>query len=125
MARGHFTFDDSELRQLLKKCTAKTVYRELANDVLYDLRDDIASYTHVDTGQMQASWEVTPLKMRDGGYAVFGEITNDAQKPWQHEPYPSYELARGGDHDAIALGLGSQQSKLNATLVDALEGLLR
>ena len=63
--------------------------------------------------------------MRDGGYAVFGEVTNDAQKHWHKEPYPSYEIARGGNHDAVALGINAQEQKLNSSISDVLEGLLR
>lgn len=125
MARIKVTYDDSELRELLKNARDKKVYRQLANDVLYSLRDDIASYTHVDTGEMKASWEVTPLKMRDSGYAVFGEVTNDAQKHWHKEPYPSYEIARGGSHNAVDLGINAQEQKLNSSISDVLEGLLR
>lgn len=125
MARIKVTYDDSELRELLKNARDKKVYRQLANDVLYSLRDDIASYTHVDTGEMKASWEVTPLKMRDSGYAVFGEVTNDAQKHWHKEPYPSYEIARGGSHNAVDLGINAQEQKLNSSISDVLEGLLK
>ena len=125
MARIKVTYDDSELRELLKNARDKKVYRQLANDVLYSLRDDIASYTHVDTGEMKASWEVTPLKMRDSGYAVFGEVTNDAQKYWHKEPYPSYEIARGGSHNAVDLGINAQEQKLNSSISDVLEGLLK
>ena len=125
MARIKVTYDDSELRELLKNAQDKKVYRQLANDVLYSLRDDIASYTHVDTGEMKASWEVTPLKMRDSGYAVFGEVTNDAQKHWHKEPYPSYEIARGGSHDAISLGVNAVESRLGYKMIELLEGLLR
>ena len=125
MARIKVTYDDSELRELLKNARDKKVYRQLANDVLYSLRDDIASYTHVDTGEMKASWEVTPLKMRDSGYAVFGEVTNDAQKHWHKEPYPSYEIARGGSHNAVELGINAQEQKLNSSISDVLEGLLK
>ena len=125
MARIKVTYDDSELRELLKNARDKKVYRQLANDVLYSLRDDIASYTHVDTGEMKASWEVTPLKMRDSGYVVFGEVTNDAQKHWHKEPYPSYEIARGGSHNAVDLGINAQEQKLNSSISDVLEGLLR
>lgn len=125
MARIKITYDDSELRELLKNAQEKKVYRQLANDVLYSLRDDIASYTHVDTGEMKASWEVTPLKMRDSGYAVFGEVTNDAQKHWHKEPYPSYEIARGGSHNAVDLGINAQEQKLNSSISDVLEGLLK
>ncbi|MGM9544118.1 MAG: hypothetical protein ACI3T9_03975 [Romboutsia timonensis] len=126
MAGVKFTVDDSELRGLLANLKgAKKEYRELANDVLQDLKEDIASYTHVDTGQMKASWETSPLKMRDGGYAIFGEVYNEAQKPWHTEPYPSYEIARGGSHDAISLGVSSVENKLNGKLMDVLEGLLR
>lgn len=125
MARVKVTYDDSELRELLKNAQDKKVYRQLANDVLYSLRDDIASYTHVDTGEMKASWEVTPLKMRDSGYSVFGEVTNDAQKHWHKEPYPSYEIARGGSHNAVDLGINAQEQKLNSSISDVLEGLLR
>ena len=125
MARIKVTYDDSELRELLKNAQDKKVYRQLANHVLYSLRDDIASYTHVDTGEMKASWEVTPLKMRDSGYAVFGEVTNDAQKHWHKEPYPSYEIARGGSHNAVDLGINAQEQKLNSSISDVLEGLLK
>ena len=125
MARIKVTYDDSELRELLKNARDKKVYRQLANDVLYSLRDDIASYTHVDTGEMKASWEVTPLKMRDSGYAVFGEVTNDAQKHWHKEPYPSYEIARGGSHNAVDLGINAQEQKLNSSISDVLEGFLK
>lgn len=125
MARVKVTYDDSELRELLRNAQDKKVYRQLANDVLYSLRDDIASFTHVDTGEMKASWEVTPLKMRDGGYAIFGEVTNDAQKSWHKEPYPSYEIARGGDHDAVSLGINAQEQKLNSSISDVLEALLK
>lgn len=126
MAGVKFTVDDSELRSLLANLNgAKREYRQLANEVLQDLKEDIASYTHVDTGQMKASWETSPLKMRDSGYAIFGEVYNEAQKPWQDEPYPSYEIARGGSHDAIALGISSVESKLNGRIIDVLEGLLR
>lgn len=126
MAGVKFTVDDSELRSLLANLNgAKREYRQLANEVLQDLKEDIASYTHVDTGQMKASWETSPLKMRDSGYAIFGEVYNEAQKPWQDESYPSYEIARGGSHDAIALGISSVESKLNGRIIDVLEGLLR
>lgn len=126
MAGVKFTVDDSELRSLLSNLNgAKREYRQLANEVLQDLKEDIASYTHVDTGQMKASWETSPLKMRDSGYAIFGEVYNEAQKPWQSEPYPSYEINRGGSHDAISLGISSVESKLNSRIIDVLEGLLR
>ena len=120
MAGVKFTVDDSELRSLLANLKgAKREYRQLANEVLQDLKESIASYTHVDTGQMKASWETSPLKMRDSGYAIFGEVYNEAQKPWQDE------IARGGNHDAIALGVSSVESKLNGKIIDIMEGLLR
>ena len=126
MAGVKFTVDDSELRSLLANLKgAKRDYRDLATITLQDLKEQIESYTHVDTGQMKASWETSPLKMRDSGYAIFGEVYNEAQKPWQDEPYPSYEIARGGSHDAIALGVRSVESKLNGRIIDVLEGLLR
>ena len=104
MAGVKFTVDDSELRSLLANLKgAKREYRQLANITLQDLKEQIASYTHVDTGQMKASWETSPLKMRDSGYAIFG----------------------GGNHDAIALGVSSVESQLNGKIIDVLEGLLR
>lgn len=120
-----FTLDTRELRQLLRGAKDKKVYRKLANEVLQDLREDVASLTHVDTGLMKRSWETTPLKMRDGGYAVFGELTNEAQQPGQKHPYPQYELARGGDHDALSLGIEIQEQKLAGKVMDVLEGLLK
>ena len=126
MAGVKFTVDESELRSLLANLkNAKRDYRELANITLQDLKEQIESYTHEDTGQMKASWETSPLKMRDSGYAIFGEVYNEAQKPWQDEPYPSYEIARGGNHDAIALGVSSVESQLNGKIIDIMEGLLR
>lgn len=126
MARGsvNFSIDDKELRQMLSKAKDKKVYRQLANEVLQDLREDVASLTHVDTGLMKRSWEVTPLKMRDGGYHVFGELINEAQQPWQHEPYPAFELARGGDHNALELGIEMQEQKLGDKIEDVIRGLL-
>lgn len=120
-----FTLDTRELRQLLRGAKDKKVYRKLANEVLQDLREDVASLTHVDTGLMKRSWETTPLKMRDGGYAVFGELTNEAQQPRQKHPYPQYELNRGGDHDALSLGIEIQEQKLAGKVMEVLEGLLK
>ena len=127
MAKGsvRFRLDDKELRQMLSKAKDKKVYRQLANEVLQDLKEDVASLTHVDTGLMQRSWETTPLKMRDSGYHVFGELINEAQQPWQDEPYPLYELARGGDHNALDRGIEMQESKLGDKMLEVLEGLLR
>lgn len=121
----NFTIDDSRLRNMLSKAKNKKVYRELVNDVLQDLKEDVASFTHVDTGLMKRSWETTPLKMRDGGHYVFGELINEAQQPWQNEPYPAYELARGGDHDALSLGIEVQEQKLTGKMIDVLEALLK
>jgi len=127
MAKGSvkFTMDTTELRRMLSKAKDKKVYRQLANDVLQELREDVAYFTHVDTGLMQRSWETTPLKMRDGGYQVFGELINEAQQPWQSHPYPQYELNRGGDHDALSLGIELQEQKLSGKMLDVLEGLLK
>lgn len=126
MAGVKYTIDDSELRQVLANLKgAKREYRDLANITLQDLKEQIASYTHVDTGEMKASWETSPLKMRDGGYAIFGEVYNNAQKPWHKEPYPSYEIARGGNHDAISLGVNAVESRLGYEMIELLEGLLR
>ena len=126
MARGsvNFSIDDKALRQVLSKAKDKKIYRQLANEVLQDLRADVASLTHVDTGLMKRSWETTPLKMRDGGYHVFGELINEAQQPWQKEPYPAFELAREGDHNALALGIEMQERKLGDRVIDVLRGLL-
>lgn len=125
MKEVRITIQDEELRNLLIKCKNKKIYRDLANEVLQDLKEEIARVTHVDTGEMQASWETTPLKMRDSNYAVFGEIINEAQKPWHKQPYPSYELARGGDHDAVAIGVSIVEGRLGDTVKKTLEGLLR
>lgn len=119
-------YDDSEFRELLRNLKGgKKAYRECANDVLEDIKSNMEYVTHVDTGQMKSSYEVSPLKMRDGGYSVMGEITNSAQKPWQSEPYPSYEIARGGSHDAIAQGLELSEMQFGSSLEELLEGLLR
>lgn len=124
-----FTYDDSQLRSLLENMKGKKIYRELANDVLEDLQQEVARVTHYDHNapdpHMRDSWEVQPLKMRDSGYSVFGDLTNSSTKSWQDESYASYEIARGGSHDAISIGLESLEGKLNSTLEDLLEGLLK
>ena len=117
-------YDDSHLRSLLSKAQNKKVYRELANEALQEIKENVEQATHVDTGLMKASWDILPLKMRDGGYAVMGELTNSAQNK-SEQFYAEYELARGGDHDAVALGVGQYELKNGDILHNLLEGLLK
>ena len=117
-------YDDSHLRSLLSRAKNKKVYRDLANEALQEIKENVEQATHVDTGLMKASWDILPLKMRDGGYAVMGELTNSAQNK-SKQFYAGYELARGGDHDAIAIGVSEYEDKQNDMLHDLLEGLLK
>lgn len=126
MASIKWTYDDSELRDMLRNLKGgKKAFRECANDILSSVKSNMEFVTHVDTGQMKASYEISNLKMRDGGYSVMGSITNSAQKPWHKEPYPSYEIARGGSHDAIAQGLELTEMEIGSSIEELLEGLLR
>lgn len=129
MASVKFSYDDSQLRELLRNAKDKKVYRRCANDTLEDLKQSVSQATHYDHNapdpHMQDVWEVSPLKMRDGGYSVFGELTNSSTKSWQKESYASYEIGRGGSHDAIAIGLDALENTINDFLGDALEGLLK
>ena len=117
-------YDDSHLRSLLSKAKNKKVYRDLANEALQEIKENVEQATHVDTGLMKASWDILPLKMRDGGYAVMGELTNSAQNK-SEQFYAEYELARVGDHDAITIGVSEYENKQNDMLQDLLEGLLK
>lgn len=120
-----FIYDDSQLRELLRNLKgAKKVYRELANNELQRLKEDVAYATHVDTGLMQSSWETSPLKMRDSEYHIFGELTNDATNA-SGQQYAEYELGRGGGHNAIEQGMQLQSMRLESSIGELLEGLLR
>lgn len=85
----------------------------------------MARNTHTDTGVMKASWEITPLKMRDSGYAIMGEIVNEARQPNRGVVYSGYEIDRGGSHDAVQLGIDTVEGRMGSTISDLLEGLLR
>lgn len=128
MAKGSIfstcVVDDSEIRQLLSKAKDKKIYRQLANEVLQELKEDVAYATHVDTGLMRDSWKVTPLKMRDGGYSVFGELYNDAVNK-SDQYYAIYEINRGGSHNAVEQGLELYEMRIEDKLSNLLEGLLR
>ena len=113
-----FKFDDSELSDLLRKAKDKKVYRELANEVLESLRQDAEYASHVLTGELKASWETTPLKMRDGGYSVFGELYSTSDHSY-------FEKLRGGDHDTVAQALQLLEMELGDSLGNVLEGLLK
>ena len=113
-----FKYDDSELRELLKRCRNKKDYRELVNGELENLKQDAEYVSHVLTGELKASWETTPLKMRDGGYNVFGELYSTSDHSF-------FEMLRGGDHDTIAQALLLQEQRLGDSLEKVLEGLLR
>lgn len=114
----HFTVDNSDLSYLLEKARHKKVYRELANDVLADLKDYAESFTHIDTGEMVASWVATPLKMRDSEYHVFGELYNESD-------HAHWEALRGGDHDALGLALEYSEAMIGDSIENALEALLK
>lgn len=129
MASVKFTYDDSQLRDLLSKSKDKTIYRRLVNEELEKLKQDVAQATHYDTNapapHMQDVWEVSPLKYRDSSYKVFGDLSNSSTKSWQDESYASYEIGRGGSHDAISIGLEELETRVNSTIEDLLEGLLK
>lgn len=113
-----FTIDDSELRDLLRKSKDKKVYRQLANDELEQLKQDAEYASHVLTGELKASWETSPLKMRDGGYSVFGELFSTSDHSY-------FEKLRGGDHDTVEQALQLMEMRLGDSLEKVLEGLLR
>lgn len=117
-------YDDNHLRALLSKAQNKKIYRQLANEALQEIKEDVAYATHVDTGLMQASWDVLPLKMRDSGYSVMGELTNSAQNK-SGQFYAKYEIERGGSHDAISQGIELYEMRIGTTLENLLEGLLK
>lgn len=113
-----FKFDDSELRELLRKAKDKKVYRELANKTLEDLKQDAEYASHVLTGELRDSWETTPLKMRDGGYSVFGELYSTSDHSY-------FEKLRGGSHDTVAQAMELLEMELGDSLENVLEGLLK
>ena len=113
-----FKFDDSELRDLLANFKQKKVYREIANEALSELRDYAEIESHVLTGELQASWETSPLKMRDGGYSIMGELYSTSD-------HSVFEMLRGGDHDTVAMAIQSWERDSNTSLRDALEGMLK
>lgn len=113
-----FKFEDSELRELLTNCKNKKIYRELANEALEELRGYAEEESHVLTGELKASWETTPLKMRDGSYSVMGEVYSTSDHSY-------FEHLRGGDHDTIQVAIDRWESSNNASIHDALEGMLK
>ena len=55
-------YDDSHLRNLLSKAKNKKVYRDLANEALQEIKENVEQATHVDTGLMRLLGIYFPLK---------------------------------------------------------------